>query len=63
MGFRDNTVIIIETSRTAVRAALGLFEPLKTPSVVLPPPPNILALARSKLFVLGHCRSCGTSPL
>lgn len=34
MSFRDLTVVIIETSRTVVRAGLGLHELLKTPSVV-----------------------------
>ncbi|KAJ8094626.1 hypothetical protein PM082_010632 [Marasmius tenuissimus] len=33
MSFRDATVVIIETSRTAIRAGLGLHELLKTPSV------------------------------
>ncbi|ESK97699.1 actin-related protein [Moniliophthora roreri MCA 2997] len=33
MSFHDATVVIIETSRTAVRANLGLHELLKTPSV------------------------------
>lgn len=34
MSLRDANVIIIETSRTVVRAGLGLFDLLKTPSVV-----------------------------
>ncbi|KAF8634661.1 hypothetical protein AX17_004130 [Amanita inopinata Kibby_2008] len=33
MSFRDPNVIVIETSRTLVRAGLGLYELLKTPSV------------------------------
>ncbi|KAG7093759.1 hypothetical protein E1B28_007408 [Marasmius oreades] len=33
MSFRDATVVIIETSRTGIRASLGLHELLKTPSV------------------------------
>ncbi|KAJ8094619.1 hypothetical protein PM082_010625 [Marasmius tenuissimus] len=33
MSFREATVVIIETSRTAIRAGLGLHELLKTPSV------------------------------
>ncbi|KAF9258915.1 actin-related protein [Marasmius fiardii PR-910] len=33
MSFRDATVVIIETSRTAVRAGIGLHELLKTPIV------------------------------
>ncbi|KAF5362059.1 hypothetical protein D9756_002600 [Leucocoprinus leucothites] len=36
MSLRDANVIIIETSRTAVRAGLGLSELLKTPSVEIP---------------------------
>jgi actin-related protein 9 len=40
MSLRDANVIIIETSRTVVRAGLGLFELLRTPTIVriLPPP-------------------------
>lgn len=34
MSLRDANVIIIETSRTVVRAGLGLFDLLKIPSVV-----------------------------
>ncbi|PBK99350.1 actin-like ATPase domain-containing protein [Armillaria gallica] len=33
MSFRDSTVVIIETSRTVVRAGLGLHELLKIPTV------------------------------
>ncbi|KAH8827986.1 actin-related protein [Flagelloscypha sp. PMI_526] len=33
MGFRDNAIVVIETSRTVVRAGLGLHELLKTPTV------------------------------
>ncbi|XP_006462073.1 hypothetical protein AGABI2DRAFT_193380 [Agaricus bisporus var. bisporus H97] len=36
MSLRDANVIIIETSRTVVRAGLGLFDLLKTPSVEIP---------------------------
>ncbi|RXW20657.1 hypothetical protein EST38_g5179 [Candolleomyces aberdarensis] len=35
MSLRDSNVIIIETSRTHIRAGLGLYELLKTPSVEL----------------------------
>jgi hypothetical protein len=34
MSLRDANVVIIETSRTVVRAGLGLFDLLKTPSIV-----------------------------
>ncbi|KAF8661356.1 hypothetical protein AX16_001451 [Volvariella volvacea WC 439] len=36
MAFRDANVIIVETSRTTVRAGLGLHELLKTPTVEFP---------------------------
>lgn len=36
MAFRDASVVVIETARTVVRAALGLHELLRTPSVVSP---------------------------
>ncbi|KAF8629082.1 hypothetical protein AX15_003576 [Amanita polypyramis BW_CC] len=36
MSFRDANVIIIETSRTVIRASLGLHELLKTPTVEIP---------------------------
>jgi hypothetical protein len=34
MSFRDSNVVIIETSRTSIRAGYGLHELLKLPSVV-----------------------------
>ncbi len=34
LGFRDSSVVIIETSRTAIRCGLGIHELLRTPSVV-----------------------------
>ncbi|KAH9176049.1 actin-like ATPase domain-containing protein [Lactarius sanguifluus] len=33
LGFRDSSVVIIETSRTAIRCGLGIHELLRTPSV------------------------------
>ncbi|KAH7872993.1 actin-related protein [Lentinula edodes] len=35
MAFRDASVVVIETARTVVRAALGLHELLRTPSVII----------------------------
>lgn len=37
MSFRDSTVVVIETDRSKIRAALGIHELLKTPSVVCLP--------------------------
>jgi hypothetical protein len=34
IGFRDSSVVIIETSRTVIRGGLGLHELLRTPSIV-----------------------------
>jgi hypothetical protein len=34
IGFRDSSVVIIETSRTVIRAGLGLHELLRAPSIV-----------------------------
>jgi actin-related protein 9 len=34
IGFRDSSVIIIETSRTVIRGGLGLHELLRTPTIV-----------------------------
>ena len=34
LGFRDSSVVIIETSRTVIRGGLGLHELLRTFSVV-----------------------------
>lgn len=34
MSFRDANVIVIDTSRTLVRAGIGLHELLRIPSVV-----------------------------
>ncbi|KXN81553.1 SWI/SNF and RSC complexes subunit arp9 [Leucoagaricus sp. SymC.cos] len=36
MSLRDSNVVIIETSKTVIRAGLGIFELLKTPSVEIP---------------------------
>ncbi|KAF9447508.1 actin-related protein [Macrolepiota fuliginosa MF-IS2] len=36
MSLRDANVIIIETSRTTVRAGIGLYDLLKTPSIEIP---------------------------
>lgn len=32
--FRESAVVIIDTSRTTIRAGLGLYDLLRTPSVV-----------------------------
>ena len=34
IGFRDSSVVIIETGRTVIRGGLGLHEILRTPSIV-----------------------------
>ncbi|KAI0044759.1 actin-like ATPase domain-containing protein [Auriscalpium vulgare] len=34
--FRDSSIVIIETSRTVVRAGLGLYELLRTPTIDIP---------------------------
>jgi len=34
MSIRDSNVIILEVSKTTVKAGLGLFELLKTPTIV-----------------------------
>jgi len=34
IGFRDSSVIIIETGRTVIRGGLGLHELLRTPTIV-----------------------------
>ena len=44
MSFRDANLIVIETSRTAIRAGLGIYELLKTPSVVRFDPCNVLSI-------------------
>ncbi|KAH9975912.1 actin-like ATPase domain-containing protein [Lactifluus volemus] len=36
IGFRDSSVVIIETSRTVIRAGLGLHELLRAPSIEIP---------------------------
>lgn len=36
MAFHDSTVVILETGKDVVRAGLGLFDLLKTPTVVCP---------------------------
>lgn len=33
-SFRDSSVVILDTSRTLIRAGIGLHELLRTPSVV-----------------------------
>ncbi len=34
VSFRDSSIVIIDTSRTLIRAGLGLGDLLRTPSVV-----------------------------
>jgi actin-related protein 9 len=34
MSIRDSNVVIIEVGRTVVRAGLGLYDLLKTPTIV-----------------------------
>ncbi|KAF9054596.1 actin-related protein [Panaeolus papilionaceus] len=51
MSLRDANIIIIEVSRTAVRAGLGLFDLLKTPSVDIP---ARVGLRRSSLHENGN---------
>ncbi|KAH9967297.1 actin-like ATPase domain-containing protein [Russula dissimulans] len=36
IGFRDSSVVIIETSRTVIRGGLGLHELLRAPSIEIP---------------------------
>ncbi|PPQ63382.1 hypothetical protein CVT24_005647 [Panaeolus cyanescens] len=51
MSLRDANIIIIEVSRTTVRAGLGLFDLLKTPSVDIP---ARVGLRRSSLHENGQ---------
>ena len=42
IGFRDSSVVIIETGRTIIRGGLGLHELLRTPTIVSPIHPRSL---------------------
>lgn len=53
MAFRDPNVAIIETSRAYIRAGIGLYELLRTPTVVRLPGP-----CRALLTFEPVCRSC-----
>jgi hypothetical protein len=44
IGFRDSSVVIIETGRTLIRGGLGLHELLRTPAVVSLSPQSTPAL-------------------
>jgi hypothetical protein len=37
IGFRDSSVIVIETGRTIIRGGFGLHELLRTPTIVRQP--------------------------
>ena len=51
IGFRDSSVVIIETGRTIIRGGLGLHELLRTPTIVSPNQPrSFMYLTPTRIF-------------
>jgi hypothetical protein len=63
LGFRDSSVVIIETSRTAIRGGLGLHELLRTFSVVsIQQAHHSSLIVLTTVYIVGNPSSRGLAP-